>query len=364
MNDKQVCILKKVEFSAFGTINKSKVETYLKLNNVYIKSTINRNSSLLKNSEIQLFPNVNYKLWVFWFLKKLRIKKYNITFTKLVGLYLSWPFIQKIQFPLSADVIFYRLQSAVMLYDKPNNMQVIKTGLSDWGSVKLNQEKLAIHVASKINHHKVKIPKILFERNNEKINYFVQDFFGGKQISYNDDLSCIFNNVFDFLKTIYISNGIELKSLNENSFLNHAFVEEYIGHQKGGKKIVEAYKILLNNDKKMLWGWVHGDLSHNNILFNESSIWIIDWGKSKYNYLATDLDISNFKTDLIFNQLIVEAKINKESLYSLNEQIFLKRYAEINRLVHNGIKRNTLSPSFNKVIKTQIQILLSIELNK
>ncbi len=355
-------MLSRVENIAQLSLKKSNLKTYRIYGNLLIKSTLRNNSPLLKNNEIQFLPNINLKHWVLWFLSKLKIKNNRITLRSLLGLYLCWPFLKKIQLPLSADIIFYRLPVSVLLYDKKENSKVIKVALKESGKLKNKNEMESLLSASKIKHQKVMVPKIEFEHDDDGLNFFVQDFFVGKQLDFKDDLSNIFNNIFDFLLKFYILKGIELNDINENRFLNHTFVEDYICSQRRGKEVVEIYKRLLHKDKRMLWGWVHGDLSHHNILYNQDQICIIDWGKSKKNYLAVDLDITNFRTNNVFDAIIYESGIDKESIYTLNEQIFIKRFAEVNRLVHNGIKRKTLSATFYKWVENQNEILLSIDL--
>jgi serine/threonine protein kinase len=355
-------MLSRVENIAQLSLKKNNFNTYLIYGNLLINSTLRKNSPLLKNNEIQFLPNINLKHWVLWFLSKLKIKNNKITLRSLLGFYLCRPFLKKTQLPLNTDIIFYRFHNAIMLYDFLEKGKVLKVALSDWGKVKINIEREVLHNISKFKHHKVKVPLIILDNDDVDANFFVQDFFEGNQLTIKDDLSEVFELVFDFLKKFYVSDGIELKSIYENPFLNHTFVEDYIISQKGGKEVVEIYKRLLRKDKRMLWGWVHGDLSHHNILYNQDQICIIDWGKSKKNYLAVDLDITNFRTNDVFDAIIYESGIDKESIYTLNEQIFIKRFAEVNRLVHNGIKRKTLSNTFYKWVENQNEILLSIEI--
>jgi len=362
MLESNVNILYKAEKKVSESLNKNCLANYRVYGILRIKSGISKNSPIFKNNEIRLLPSINLKHWALWFLNKLKIKNSKITLRSLLGLYLCWPFLKKIQLPLSADIIFYRLPVSVLLYDKKENSKVIKVALKESGKLKNNNEMESLLSASKIKHQKVKVPKIELEHDDDGLNFFVQDFFVGKQLDFKDDLSNIFNNIFDFLLKFYILKGIELNDINENRFLNHTFVEDYICSQKRGKEVVEIYKRLLRKDKRMLWGWVHGDLSHHNILYNQDQICIIDWGKSKKNYLAVDLDITNFRTNDVFDAIIYESGIDKESIYTLNEQIFIKRFAEVNRLVHNGIKRKTLSNTFYKWVENQNEVLLSIEL--
>lgn len=104
----------------------------------------------------------------------------------------------------------------------------------------------------------------------------------------------------------------------------------------------------------------HGDLSHKNILADGDRVWIIDWEKSKLHYLARDFDNLSYDTIGIYEEFITKAQIDKKEVYSYKEQLFLARYIEMNRLIHNGIKRKTITPYLYTSTNQQIQTLMKM----
>lgn len=211
------------------------------------------------------------------------------------------------------------------------------------------------NLASSIVCGNVYIPSIIQEFHKGDIDFTVEEYFEGKRQSFKNrsQLEANYHKVFQFLLKYYLRAPIELQALSENKFLNHEFVEEFISKQSHGNEIISMFKKLYAKEKRMIMCRVHGDLNHNNILSNGDRVCIIDWGQSKHHYLFRDLDNSSYNTEPLYNEFIDNANISKEDVYSYGEQMFLVRFVEMNRLIHNGIVRKTISPLLYTWVKQQ-----------
>lgn len=319
-------------------------------------------SQSLKHSELQLYPSTKYKAWGLWLLTRLKLKKSSHKLSKLLGINLKWSFIKSTYLPLRADVIYYRYHAIIMVYTSLNPRKVIKLALTKWGKVLMESEIESQRLASALKSKDVFIPAILKYCDKESIDFSVEEYFEGKRQSFEDKvfLETNYQKVFQFLLEFYLSNPIELQDLSESEFLGHDFVEEFIRKRDNGEEVLSIFKKLHSKKKRMILSRIHGDLNHNNILSNGEQVCIIDWGKSKHHYLARDLDNSSYNTKGVFKELIKRAEIDEELIYSYDEQLFLGRFIELNRLIYNGITRKTISKDLYIWTKSQNALLLKM----
>lgn len=321
----------------------------------------------LKYSELIFYPNTNYKSWGVWILKELKLIKVSLKFNKLIGIRIIWPFTKPVYFPLRADIIYYRYHAAILVYTSTKQQYVIKIALTKWGRTVMKSEMQSQRIASSIKFNDVLIPSILKEVHNEHLYFTVESYFQGKRHSFKDKikLETNYRKVFQFMLKLYLSQPIELQYVSESEFIGHDFVEEFISKQSNGIEILMIFKKLYAKNKSMILCRIHGDLSHNNILVNREAVCIIDWGKSKHHYLFWDMDNSSFNTIPVYEQFIQESNINPKDVYPYYEQLFLKIFIEMCRLIHNGIKRKTIGPELYSWLEIQNKKLLKIckELN-
>src|SRR5690554_842621 len=339
---------------------------YKIVDNVWIKGDlplIKTYHKTLKNSELPVFPNPNFKTWGVFVLQKLKDRNTNHNFRKLLGYGLSWSFLKKEYVPLNADIIYYRQRAVVMVYTEAK--RVLKIAVTKQGKKDMDNEVISQRMASNIPSEYIFIPSIIQELRNEDINFTVEEYFEGKRQSFKNKsvLEANYHKVFQFLLKFYLSAPIELQALSESKFLNHDFVEEFIRQQADGAEVLSIFRKLYAKQKRMILCRIHGDLNHNNILSNGETVCIIDWGRSKHNYLFRDLDNSSFDTKPIFEQFLVLNKIESEKVYPYHEQLFLEIFLEMCRWVHNGIKRKTLGPGIYNWVDIKNQKLIEISKN-
>ncbi|MEO8773216.1 MAG: RIO1 family regulatory kinase/ATPase [Gelidibacter sp.] len=331
-------------------VRKKKVP-YKKFNQVWIRADRpigELYDESLKYSELQFYPNTNYKAWGVWLLMQLKLKKGSRKFSTLIGIGSKWFFRKHVYLPLQADIIYYRSHAAIMVYTSLSDKKVIKVALTKWGKLIMKSEVESQQLASSIKSKHVFITSIHNKVYDEHIHFSVEDYFVGK-IQSQKDIAVLENNyykAFQFLLELYLSHPIELQNLSESPFLNHDFVEAFILQQTRGAEIISVYKRLYAQEKMMVLCRIHGDLNHNNVLSNKDKVCIIDWGKSKHHYLFRDLDNSSFNTMPVYEQFIVLSKIDRDQVYPYYEQLFLEVFIEMCRLIHDGIKRKTIVPSF------------------
>lgn len=330
---------------------------YKQFNQIWIKAdrpVMELYATSLKASELQFYPIKNLKAWAKFGLDFLKGNTEKIVFKKLLGIRFNWRFTKSADLPFHADIIYYRQRAVVMVYTKKK--RVLKIALTKQGKKDMDNEIISQRLASNILSEHIFIPTIIQELRNEDINFTVEEYFEGKRQSFKNKsvLEANYHKVFQFLLRFYLSAPIELQALSESKFLNHDFVEEFIRKQTHGAEVVSIFRKLYAKEKKMILCRIHGDLSHNNILSNSDQVCIIDWGKSKQHYLARDLDNSSYNTECVFDEFIERAHIDKRVIYSYKEQLFLGRFIEMNRLIHNGIVRRTITASLFSWTKSQI----------
>lgn len=365
MVNKYIGILRKAEFHSGIESIQYKIP-YKRLDKIWIRadkplSEIYRKS--LNDSELEFWPNIDYKVWANWILTQLKLKKGKHKFSKLLGIQLNWLFTKKVYLPLQADIIYYRHHATIMVYTSPEQNKVIKVALTKWGKTLMKSEIESQKLAGVIGLKGVFIPAILMEFHNEQLSCSVQEFFKGKRQSFKNKviLQENYHQVFQFLLEFYFSNPIELKNLADSQFLNLEFVEEFISNQNHGKEVISIYKNLSAQNKKMILCRIHGDLNHNNVLSNRENVCLIDWERSKHNYLFRDLDNTSFDTRPIFEKFMERSHINAEEVYPYHEQLFLENFIEMCRWIHNGITRKSIGPGMYKWVNRQNKKLIGIK---
>lgn len=313
----------------------------------------------IRYSELRFYPNTNYKAWVVWILMNFKLKKGSRKLSYLLGFGYKWPFVKPVYLPLEADIIYYRYHTIIMVYTASNRKKVIKVALTPWGKTMMKSEAQSQRLANLIPSKDVVVPAILNEVHREDLNFSVEVYFEGRRNSLKDKrlLKSSYYKVFQFMLELYLSNPIELQNLSENKFLGHGFVEEFLSDQDQTKVVMTTFKKLFAIEKKMILCRIHGDLSNNNILVSGDKVCIIDWGKSKHHYLAHDLDNSSYNTQEVYAEFNRRAQMDDDAIYPYHEQLFLGRFIELNRLIHNGIKRKTMTPYFYSSIKQQTEVL-------
>lgn len=84
-------------------------------------------ASTLKNSELQFFVNKNVKAWVVYILNSF-LKKKKQPLKNLLGIKRVWRFLEVIDMPLHADIVYFRQRAVVMVYSKEK--RVVKVALT------------------------------------------------------------------------------------------------------------------------------------------------------------------------------------------------------------------------------------------
>lgn len=316
----------------------------------------------LKYSELRFYPCTNYKAWALWILRVFKLKNSSLKLKELLGIGLYWPFLQTTYLPLHADIIYGRMPSIILIYTSLKEQKVVKVALTKAGKIQMKFEITSQRLASSIESKDIFIPKILSEDHEDEIDYSIEEYFAGRKHSFKNKkkLEANYQKVFRYLMKFYLKNPIQLQSLSENRFLNHDFVEKFIYKQEHGDEVVAMYKNLYAKKKQMILCRIHGDLSHGNVLENNGKVCIIDWGKSKLHYLARDLDSSSYDTEDFYREFLEKASIDENKVYSYHEQLFLGRFIEMNRLIHNGIKRKTINNHLYNWVKLQNEVLMKM----
>lgn len=364
MTNKQILHLHKVEELVDFLLEESQVGIpYKRYDQTWIradKSLRETYAANIKTSELQFYPNSNFKAWLIYILKALKGEMINQSFKRLLGIGLTWHFAKIVELPLRANVIYYRHHAVAMIYTEEK--KVIKAALTNWGKRNMNNEIKSQRLASSIISKDIFIPSIIQEFRQDGFDFTVEDYFEGKPQAFKNRslMEDNYRKVFQFLLEFYLRNPIELQNLSESKFLNHDFVEEFIRNQKHGEEVVSIFKNLQAKKKKMIICRVHGDLSHNNVLSNDEQVCIIDWGKSKQDYLSRDLDNTSYYTESVYNDFIHNANIDRDEVFSYHEHLFLGRFIEMSRLIHNGIKRKTITNAVYARTKAQNSELLKM----
>jgi serine/threonine protein kinase len=258
-----------------------------------------------------------------------------------MGLFLRLPFQPKQLLPINADFYFDKGNYGIVIYMNKEYSKVVKfvqtTTFS--GIQKLEKEVKSLKIANVVNHPKVKTATINNVVKDENLNYFEQDLIFANDLHSlsKKNLKEVYEDVFDFMLMFYTKCGIKTVSLSDNNFEIDEILQ-YVETLKNGSDILKKVKELKSKNKRLLQTCVHGDLSLNNILIDKNkTIWIIDWGESDEEYLAKDFKNDNFDTSLLYNTIVNQLSLDKNELYSLEDQIFIQDYTEMLSLIYNQI---------------------------
>lgn len=313
-----------------------------------------------KVTGINAFPDKNLKNWFQVFKKKGR------GFNKRIGLFLRIPFIHQVELPIYADVYFNKDYFGILLYLNHAKPKVVKFSQLNGVEVcdKLKQEANALKLANKIHHKNVSTPSLLSFFSNDTITYFEQDLIFANDLHALPKATqiAIYHDVFDFMYLVYQQAGINLISPKVEDKKTDEYIEGFLMNFDEGSFVISKYKKLMEDNKLMFSGKIHGDLIFNNILFNKKNkqIWIIDWGESSTDYLAKDFFNQIECAKLLFQKVIDDLKIDKNSIYKIEDQIFLSCYDKIVKLVDNHLIRDKVDSHFKSKIQTTFQLMKSL----
>lgn len=341
---------------------------YKRWGNVWIradKSLKEIYAQTLQYSEERFYPSSDYKEWGVWFLRLFQTNKNRRSFTKLMGIRWNWVFLKTESLPLQADIIYCRKHTIVMVYTSLKVRRVLKMAVTDRGKSLLKSEIDNQKLASSIESKEVFVPSVIKEFPFEGCDVKVEEYFQGKKQSFRNKkiLEANYYKVFQFLIKFYLKNQIQLQSLSDNGSLNHKKVEEFIENQSQGSQVLSVCRNLFAKKKKMIKCMVHGDLSHHNILSNNDTVCIIDWGRSKFDYISRDLDNSSFNTQHVFDEFVVQAQINPSEIYSYWEQLFLGRFIDLSQEVYEGLSKNTSKERMRVRAQNQIKRLARLSVH-
>lgn len=171
-------------------------------------------SKTLRHSELQFYPNTNYKAWGIWLLTRFKLRKSGRKFSKLLGIGLNWSFTKPIYLSLQTDVIYYRKHTVIMIYSTLKRKRVIKAALTKNGETSIKSQIEGQRIANAIESEEVYIPKIIKESVSVDHVFLVEEFFVGKKQSFNDDkrLSANYKKAYKFMVNLYLHNPIEVGS--------------------------------------------------------------------------------------------------------------------------------------------------------
>lgn len=325
------------------------------------KWPFNSYTLLSKVSGINSFPEKKLKYWVFMFLRKRKSQK-------VLGFFLRLPFLKKSELNILADVYFNKKNFGILLYVDNVKPRVLKFNLTknvDYANKKLGNEVMSQKIANTIIHNKVSTPQLKAVYTETDLYCFEQELIVAKDLNSmsTNKIKSIYTNVFEFMFEFYKTSGVTLISPKDNMFIGHGFIDEYISKFDGGAETTRRFNTILSKENNMFWGRAHGDLSLNNVLIDKNQkIWIIDWGKSEERYLAKDLRSSNYDASNLYIKIINHFNFESNSVYTLNEQIFIEDFTELSRLVYINITRKYNNPSFPNIVKSSIKRLLRISL--
>ncbi|RZK09635.1 MAG: hypothetical protein EOO46_13250, partial [Flavobacterium sp.] len=255
----------------------------------------------------------------------------------------------------------------ILLYIDAVNPRVLKFNLRnnlEYATKRLEDEIKSQKIANEIKHKSIDTPRLKSVFSADGLFGFEQELIHANDLGAfsSNRLKGVFVEVFDFMFDFYKLSGVSLISPKDNVFVGHDFVDNYLNQFDKGAELIETFTSILSKNKKVFWGRTHGDLSLNNILIDKNQkTWIIDWGKSKEQYLAKDLRNSNYEANDLYFKIVDHFGFERESVYSLQEQIFIEDYIELSRLVHNEIVRKTDVLSSDRV-NSSLKRLSEIEL--
>jgi len=142
----------------------------------------------------------------------------------------------------------------------------------------------------------VEIPHPIFLKN--RIKYIEEEFIESTEKIENIDREKIINTTIDYIEIMYNTNCQRIKKYitwnNNSEYLcfqvNH--LKKVLKDRKC-QNLAENYKTLDNFIKKLddnrKLSLIHGDISANNMIFNNKKIYLIDWEFATYGDIAYEL---------------------------------------------------------------------------
>lgn len=285
-------------------------------------------------------------------------------YKNLWGYLLLFPFSKKNPLNIQANGIFFKRggKYAVLFYT--DKKEVIKVILSTKHLSSLKEEfKREVETllfVNKIHHEKVKTPFIKSFNLKGPKYFFVQELIqNGKSLNYSTPsiMETVLKDVFDYMIEFYKKNKfmlLEPKIQNLNWKKTHLYL-----HHFKIEFILEKYRALINENKKMIYGKIHGDLHGDNILYTDTSIYILDWEKSIEDYWVEEicnrfLFIPKPIITSVYKKLINLFSFKEQAIYSVEEQQFI---IICNRIFETIEQSKTIEDS-KAYIRTQRNILL------
>lgn len=349
---------------------------YKKIDNCLFNTNISYYNILFNKfnvSGIPIYPTLKFKLWIIFLLQKIGLKKKNkpIDIITILGLAFAWHFYnKKICLPFNSDVVFIKKNFFISLKIQGKKQYVIKISRTKAGFNKIIHEKNALILANQINHSIVKTPKVLNFKNDHNENYIIEEYIKGRNLKSIGKIALreLYSNVFNYMEKFYFKSEIKLKPFEEPYIDFKEKIYPVIEQKKHGKEVLKLFSKIYNPSKKMLFGKIHGDLSHNNILITDNKeIVIIDWDRSLDNYILLDLKSSIYNTQPIFEDIYNRFDSDMQnSIYSYDEQLFLITFYSLEKYIYYFLmeKQRNLNSDWERMklntIDKQINSLFAI----
>jgi len=337
--------------------------TYSNYDNfLWIKSTswpFGYYKNFSKISGINAFPDKNLKNWI----KVIKNKGKGIK--KRIGLFLRIPFMKKEKWPVNANFYFNKVNFGILIYCD-SVKKVVKfnqTNHIEYASLKIQNEVESLKKANAIQHDVVYTPMLLNYYNKDGILFFEQDLVIGKDLHHFSEAKVLqaYNSVFDFMFLYYKSWGVKATPIIIKEYINNPIVEKYFCEFNKGEELLQKFKEISKQNKKMLIGRIHGDLSLNNILIDKNNkVIILDWGESSEEYLSKDMKEHKRNTTYLYNQIVKDNNFVKDELYNLSDQIFVGIFDELSKLLYNHYVNKVFDPYLNSKINTKLKQLKTL----
>lgn len=329
-------------------------KTYKKMGFYWIKSFPKKEiKNLFSIPSIRLYPQRDIRAWSIWFYYLTKTFKFNKEqFVYLLGAIPAWSFMTRHQFAIHSNFFYSRGRNITLLYPEKENQFVLKIHISRNGTNKLQNEVACLLQANTIYHPNVETPKLLKKGNIGATYWYTQEMLYAKDVGNisSHKRQKIYNEVFEFMVDFYRKNKIFLKSPLDDNILHQKQIKEFLKFNKYGFKILLLVDSLLIKEKKMIEVHLHNDIYDKNILIskfvNNKKLYIIDWGNSARGYLVHEFRNKIFDKQQVFDKIIRMENISIDSVYNLEEQIFLEEYIDtciiINKFLNNSSKELNL----------------------
>lgn len=277
------------------------------------------------------------KLWI----NNLRILLGNKNLNKrgyknLTGYLLLFLFAKKKKLNIHAEAFFFKRNSKYVVLFYPKTKSVIKVILSTKThhlkqlKSEFSQEIEAQKLANEIIHPTVSSPKLISYNLNHTTPFLEQELISnGKSLKYLtlSKTEKIIATVFDFMFEFYKKNTFILKSLDVQKWDEEKILNVFELYHLDSK-LIKRFNTLLSQQKKLIYGRIHGDLHLDNILQRKEKTFILDWGRSQDSFFAEETlnDFIYFPEELmnsVYSRLLIYFDFDSKDLYSLKEQQFL-----------------------------------------